>query len=547
MKHLNDSLESLRGKNLFIGSGVPSIQLLVGMRDLGYTNIQTFADLIDNCIDAIAKDGTGIIKIVTNFDDKDENNSFIITDNGCGMSLETLSSALIFGGEKDREYLDLGKFKYGLKTASLAMGRRVKVITKAENEKHYTGIFDYDEAMERKEWDFQIVIESPEEDIEFFKETVGDNTGTIVIVSKLDRLDYNSADKNKKHLDNKIKKNIGEIFRNFISTSSDDDKIKFFYNGKLVVPIDPMCRDLQHSHDFKVFNPNDGEYEVEVSGKKYHFKVICYHVPTIQAEDKESFNGMRHTSPSNSGFYILRNNRQIQRASWDIFNVKTDEDVKVRHSTGNSFRGELFYNSDCDEIFKTDTKKMTIRLPQEVVDKINLEVWTYLRGVQKLHSHGYKKKSPGEVMKDLQYIQAKMNNKVSTPTVLKNKNEQPITPTKPPVVPKVSGNKRKTHSRNENRKVEFNEFDGETTGSLINIEKEGIKKYVISFNRNHVFYDRFSELDVKSKEFVVHILHGIALTLYSELYDTFSGRDKTLLIDEFIEKFSNFLRKDSQE
>jgi hypothetical protein len=554
MEKLNDSLESVNSKNLFIGNGVPSIQLLVGMRDLGYSNIQTMCDIIDNSIDAITKDGTGRISIKTNFSNSEDANSIIVIDNGCGMNLETLSKALVFGKESERDDDELGKFGIGLKSAALALGKQLKIITKSENDVYYTGIFDYDEALfKKKDWNFQVIIESPEEDLTFFKENLEEGTGTIVIISKLDRLDYNIADKNKKHFDNVLTKNLGEIFRNFISTSSDDDKIKFLYNGKLIKPIDPMCRDMEGSseglaYQFKVFNPDDVDYEVTVDDKKYNFKIICYHVPYIESGAPESLSNMRHTSISNSGFYILRNNRQIQRATWDIFNTKNDEEVKARHCTGNQFRAELYYNGkECDEVFRTDTKKMSVHLPQEIVDKINLEVWDYLRGVQKMHSRGFKKKSKKEVLRDLDNIARKMNNKVSTPTVLKNKKEQPIEPTIPSVKPKDSGIKKEEHPRNQNKKIEFGEFSGESTASFIQIDKVGIKKYVLLFNINHVFYDRFAELDPKSKEFVVHVLHGMALTLYSELYDVFGGQGKTKLIEEFLEKFSGYFRKDSEE
>ena len=548
MNNKNDSLESMGSKNLFIGNGVPSIQLLIGMRDLGYSNIQTMGDLIDNSIDAITKDGTGLISIQTNFSNSEDTNSIIVIDNGCGMNLETLSKALVFGKESERDDDELGKFGIGLKSAALALGRRLKIITKSENDMYYTGIFDYDEAFRKRDWNFQVIVESPEEDLTFFKENLEESTGTIVIISKLDRLDYNTADKNKKHLDNTLIKNLGEIFRNFISTSPDDDKIKFLYNGKPIAPIDPMCRDMQDSYQFKIFNPDDGDYEVIVNEKKYNFKVICYHVPFIDYGAPDSLSNMRHTSISNSGFYILRNNRQIQRATWDIFSTKNDEDVKARHQTGNQFRAELYYNgNECDEIFRTDTKKMSVHLPQEIVDKINLEVWTYLRGVQKMHSRGFRNKSKKEVLKDLENIARKMNNKISTPTVLKNKKEQTIQPTNPSVKPKDSGIKKEEHPRNQNKKIEFGEFAGESMGTFIQIEKVGIKKYVLNFNTNHVFYDRFAELDSKSKEFVVHVLHGMALTLYSELYDVFGGQGKTKLIEEFLEKFSGYFRKDSEE
>ena len=62
---------------------------------------------------------------------------------------------------KKRDEDDLGKFKMGLKTASLAMGKRLKVMTKAENSDYLTGIFDYDEAFQKNDWNFVYEANQP--------------------------------------------------------------------------------------------------------------------------------------------------------------------------------------------------------------------------------------------------------------------------------------------------------------------------------------------------------------------------------------------------
>ena len=528
------------GKNLFVGNGMPDILLLRSMRDLGYNNIQMGNDIIDNSIDALPKDGTGIIKIKTDFECKEENKTITFIDHGCGMTLETLSKALVLGGDKERNDDDLGKFKVGLKASALSVGKNLKIITKAEDDKHYTGIFDYDEALSLKTWNFPIITESSDEDLAYFKENLQEGTGTIVILSKLDRL----SDQNGKNLNAKFVKNISETFRNFISTSNGDDNIKFYFNDKKLTPIDPMCRDLA---DCFCFNSNDDDYEVVINKKKYHFKAICYHVPFISEDTPEAQSNMRHTTYKNSGFYFMRNNRQIDRAQW-IFTTKgEDGDVKVRHATGNQFRAELIFNSDCDEIFKTDTKKMSINLPQQVIDKIDNEVGSYLRGVQIIHAHNYGDKTPDEVLKALEHVANKMNNKISTPTVLRTKNEKEIPSVIPPVEPKNGDIKKREHPRNKNKKVEFTTEAKGIYAPFLEVEKRGIKKYWLEINRDHVFYSRFAELDKDAQEFALHFMHALALTLYSDLYDIYnSGVVKDRLIKEFLEKLSKFFRADSE-
>ena len=63
---------------------------------------------------------------------------------------------------------------------------------------------------------------------------------------------------------------------------------------------------------------------------------------------------------------------------------------------------------------------MTVQFLPQVIDKIDKEVGSYIRGVIDLHSHEYKKRDLAEVRNDLENIAQKMNNKPSTPTVLRN-------------------------------------------------------------------------------------------------------------------------------
>jgi len=529
-------------KNLFVGNGAPSIHLLVGMRELGYNNIQAFCDILDNSIDAISKDGKGLISIQTNLKNLEKKDSITIIDNGCGMNLQDLSKALIFGKDEEREEDELGKFGMGLKSSALSMGKRLEVITKSENDKYYTGVFDYDEAFQQKSWNFPVITESSEEDSEYFKKNVGDNTGTIVKISKLDKLDDQNGDK---QLDKKLIKSIAETFRNFISTSDDDDKIKFKYNGKIITPIDPMCRDMK---DTFVFNPDDEDMVIESKGKKCSFHVTCFYVPEIIEGTPDSQSNMRHTAFGNSGFYIMRNNRQIQRGRW-LFTANSQQNIKLRHSTGNRFRAELSFNSDDDDVFRTDTKKMTINAPQSVIDKIDNEVGSYLRGVQKMHSHKVSDMPEDIVKKNLEFISQKKNNKISTPTVLKNKEGKEIESVAPEIETKDTQIKRKEHNRNKNKKFDFEIDSLGEYGPFYLIEKMGIKKYVLHFNRDHIFYQKLQLLDEENGNIVipivVDVLHSQALTLYSELYDIYGGETKVQLIEEFLVKFSEILKKNT--
>src|SRR5713101_8019022 len=82
------------------------------LRDIGYDAPHAIADLIDNSLSARASQ----VDITFNFDGA---NSWIrIADNGEGMDAPTLLEALRYGSEREYSSDDLGKFGFGLKTAS---------------------------------------------------------------------------------------------------------------------------------------------------------------------------------------------------------------------------------------------------------------------------------------------------------------------------------------------------------------------------------------------------------------------------------------------
>jgi len=92
---------------------VPSAaRTVASLRDIGYDSPRAIADLVDNSIAA----GATQIDVTIEFDGA---NSWIrVADNGCGMDATTLQEAMRYGSEREYEADDLGKFGFGLKTAS---------------------------------------------------------------------------------------------------------------------------------------------------------------------------------------------------------------------------------------------------------------------------------------------------------------------------------------------------------------------------------------------------------------------------------------------
>ena len=95
------------------------------LRDTGYTIEASVSDLIDNCIEAGAKNVAAHLDL-----DNEGNVIFYVADDGCGMDRDGLINALKYGADdrKKTSNPSLGKFGMGLKTASTAHCKKVAVV-----------------------------------------------------------------------------------------------------------------------------------------------------------------------------------------------------------------------------------------------------------------------------------------------------------------------------------------------------------------------------------------------------------------------------------
>ena len=103
-----------------------------GLRNIFYTPNAAVADIIDNSLDAKAKN------IDINFWDGAEVYVAII-DDGYGMSENELENAINF--KKNKKSLNtLGKFGWGLKTASFSQASLLTILTKKNNKISFINI-----------------------------------------------------------------------------------------------------------------------------------------------------------------------------------------------------------------------------------------------------------------------------------------------------------------------------------------------------------------------------------------------------------------------
>jgi len=168
------------------------ISLLESNRNLGYSIEEAISDLIDNSISAMATE----ISYELNW-----NNGkpyFLLKDNGKGMSNENnqLVNSFRLGSKNpldERDPNDLGRFGFGMKTASLSQARELIVITKKEGFKTLTRSLDLNFiAQLNGSWTLKNVIDEEIKSELKFLESL--NSGTIIKWGDWDRAPNLEAD-----------------------------------------------------------------------------------------------------------------------------------------------------------------------------------------------------------------------------------------------------------------------------------------------------------------------------------------------------------------
>jgi len=313
----------------FVRNNPPNAtRTIEALRELGYDSYSSITDLLDNSMDAQASN----IEITISEEKGDIR--IVIEDDGVGMDEDTLDEALRLGSDTQRETGDLGKFGLGLVTASIGLSRRVELYTRELNGDLLYGGFDLDEIAEQDRFVKWI---QPISEIKGLAST----KGTRIQLSKTDRISNRSVTT----FASTLRKRIGQVFRKFLKADR-----KIIVNGKPVEPVDPLM--LSDANTSLML-----ETEIEVEGGG---SVV---VRVVELPDLgPAGNSDRGIVAQNSGFYVLRNNREIIEArTFDFYK---------KHPDFAHFRAEISFDGSLDTVFHTDVKKMSINPSQSFLDKL---------------------------------------------------------------------------------------------------------------------------------------------------------------------------------
>lgn len=319
--------------------------LFYALRNSGYSNEAAIADLIDNSLDANAQN----VKV-----DFDDLKTIYIVDDGVGMSFDTLKQAIRLGGKKVHDSAgDLGKYGLGLITASLSMGRKIRIITKNGGEYH-TAVFDYDSIVETNTFsaDFR---ESTEVEISSFDyRTDNTDSGTVLIIDNCDKIQYKTANDLSKALEESIK----HTFRAFIR---DGRKI-FINSDRPVSGTDPLFLDDAKTRKLVNKDVDVRSADGSVIGK---LSILAVALP----EFDKGLTSKLGINIKNQGFYILRNKREIAEAM-------EFPEVFRKHNDYNYLRVEIDFDSALDDLMGINYTKHNATPSKEIINILKKELFS---------------------------------------------------------------------------------------------------------------------------------------------------------------------------
>ena len=318
------------------------ISLLESTRNLGYSIEEAISDLIDNSITAESKN------ITYEFHWNAGIPFFLLKDDGKGMSNEKnqLIDSFKLGAnkEKDRDPKDLGRFGFGMKTASLSQARSLTVITKKKGNSIIARALDLIFIAELKQgWKLKLVNEEKiQSEILFLNKQ---ESGTIIRWDDWDRAPKSNEDFTS--LISEINNYISVCFHRFIEKG-----INIYCHDTLLLPCSPIPSGEGSTSYSQV--------TIDENAKQTAF--IIQH-PKFWAENFENitrFNSFRlfEGLERQQGIYIYRCDRLLTPKGGWLGQINKGNSAKLA-------RVVINYSNKADDLWSLDITKTNASIPYE--------------------------------------------------------------------------------------------------------------------------------------------------------------------------------------
>lgn len=260
------------------------------------------ADLIDNSIKAKARN----VWISCDYNDGDPRVSLV--DDGQGMSYEELVAAMrpaSTNPNAERSPDDLGRFGWGMKSASFSQCRKLTVISR-QNGRTHGAEWDLDSI---DNWSMGLLEEDELSDEA--SEHLPSKSGTEVIWSKCDRLSENGSISSVAFNDQMAyaRERLSLIFHRYLEGKAGRSKLSISVNKLPIKPFDPF----HEGHNATISKELETLY---LGDEPVHIQpYILPHFSKLAQHEHDRLGG-EEGFLRNQGFYVYRNDRLIIHGTW---------------------------------------------------------------------------------------------------------------------------------------------------------------------------------------------------------------------------------------
>lgn len=348
-----------------------------GIRDLGYrSNGDAVAELVDNAIQAWA-DRVDVLLGYAGSTSSRKPTQLAVVDNGHGMEPRMIRMAVMWGGtHRENDRSGLGRFGFGLPCASVSLGRRFTVLSKIAGAGLYAVELDLDAistgAYTDPSGDIVVPPPRPAQLPAFVADHIataypgGWRSGTVVLIDKLDRLQWNTS----QGLRDNISRQLAVTYHKLRGGTG------LFVDGVFVDPVDPLFL----TPDFNLFALDDDRAQafdpvrIDVHSSEkgaYQGAVTLRYAwlpPSFGSIDKNrdavGVNANRRfaTLKDYHGIIFSRNGRLIDvqtRTPWTSF-INNDRYIKV----------EVEFSASLDEAFGVTTSKQQVTVSRWIWERL---------------------------------------------------------------------------------------------------------------------------------------------------------------------------------
>lgn len=349
-----------------------------GMREIGYKNpAWALAEMIDNSFQAGANTVEVQMRDVDLQNERSKPSQIAVVDNGIGMIPEMISHAVRWGGtDRENNRQGFGRYGYGLPSSAVSLARRYAVYSKVDGDQWHAVTVDLDQLgpvagdtakvdklLEAKPATPPSWLESADARIDVRTA----NSGTIVVLEDLDRLQTMSGWVSGKGLQMKLLQHFGVIYRHSLK-----DKAILVAGVKTEV-IDPLflLPDARFADEttIRAKKVNTAAFEVEGGQGKGVVRIRASVLPpNFQLADPAQYDvkGAKMARRWDymrqyNGILVCRAGRQIDvvQTPWTKFQ-NYDANIKI----------EVDFDPVLDEFFGLTTSKQQIVIDERMWEKL---------------------------------------------------------------------------------------------------------------------------------------------------------------------------------